>query len=125
MFIREVIMKILAFILWCVLAVTAEASAPADSKWIDGHNWMKCNGVTDDTVGFQTAVNAAAYGTLFLPSGMCIISRTVAVTNKTHIIGAGGGMSDLTAGTTLEWRGPPKVPLLDLQGIQDSALKTF
>jgi hypothetical protein len=86
---------------------------------------MKCDGVTDDTVNFQTAINAAVRGTLLLPSGMCIISSTIAITATIHIIGAGGGANELYAGTTLQWTGASNVPMIDLQGIQDSVFEEF
>ena len=110
---------LVSFACWCALL------SPLSASGIDGRAYMACDGKTDDTAGFQAAISAAAKSTLSLPNGVCIISNSVAVTNTIHIVGDGGGSSSLTAGTTLEWRGPASLPMLDLQGITDSVFEDF
>jgi hypothetical protein len=117
--------KLLTAAFGLAVTVAAEASSPAHPLWIDASNWMKCDGVTDDTAGFQTGVNTATQRTLFLPAGDCLISDSVTVTSTTHIVGAGGGADDSNAGTTLEWRGPVNTPMLDLQGVRDAVFEDF
>jgi hypothetical protein len=121
-------MSRLAFFLYLVALVAVNqlgAMELAGVNPINGGTWMKCDGVTNDTEGLQTAIDVAANATLVLPKGKCIIARTIAVTNRLHIAGAGGGASESIAGTTLKWAGPPGIPLFDLQGIRDSIFEDF
>src|SRR6266550_4997395 len=96
--------------------------------WVNGTKYMKCDGATDDTTGFQNAITAAQgfNGTLMLPKGVCNISSTVAVTGTVHIVGAGGGANSSFAATTLEWVGASAVtPMIDMQGVQNASLSDF
>lgn len=57
---------------------------------------IKCDGVTDDTVALQSALNKiAAYQALKLPAGTCVTSSVVKIYNKQDVIVYGAGR-DLT-----------------------------
>src|ERR1700730_6301597 len=128
---KRVLLFVILLLSWPSAGLTGGLSRPPPlvpfaSGWVDGHKYMKCDSVTDDTAGFQSAVNAAYLGTLFLPSGQCQISATIAVTDSIHIIGAGGSNSSAHSGTVLKWSGASSsTPMLDLQGIRDSVFENF
>lgn len=57
------------------------------------------NGVTDDTVAIQAAINAAGNGTVFMPAGNYLVT-SLDITNSTSVIGAGAG-GVVTGGTRI------------------------
>jgi len=108
------------------LGLNSYTLAPQSSNWVDGHNYMACDGATDDTVGFQNAVNAAANGSLFLPKGLCLISATVNITSQMILHGAGSGLGETTAATTLRWMGASSTtPMINVKGVSRLIAEDF
>jgi hypothetical protein len=66
------------------------------------------DGVADDSVAIQNAINAAEGKILFIPEGTYLFSRTLSVKSGTHIIGCGSKsvfkLADTYSLTPYSWR---------------------
>jgi hypothetical protein len=62
---------------------------------------VKCDGVTDDTLALQSALNAlSAYKALQLPTGTCVVSNILRVQSKTNVAVVGMGTANTIIKTT-------------------------
>jgi hypothetical protein len=70
------------------------------------------NGVANDTVAVQNAINAARTagngGIVFFPNGVYRVSSTISVTGANYVLGGNGYFS------RLEWAGPAGIPMVSV-----------
>jgi hypothetical protein len=79
----------------------------------------KGDGVTDDTVALQTALNAG--GPLYLPSGTYVVSSTLTVTGRKGFVMLGDGITSVLKPTA----SVAGLPVLQVQNSRDCVFRDF
>lgn len=84
------------------------------------------NGQTDVTAALQNAIRSLPQsgGTVFLPSGVCVISDTIVVPANARLIGEHGGQKaagplSKDVGTTLKWAGANDTTMVSIVNAQN------
>jgi hypothetical protein len=118
-------MRLLALFLVIGVLVSAGSTALAQTPaWSPSRPLgLVCNGVADDTLAIQNAVNAAKSGTtglrLTLPLGAtCLLSDSVVMSSVSGMVMDGNH-------ATFQWRGNTTVPMFILRDVRDSVLQHF
>ncbi len=93
------------------------------SPWVDVRAYgAKGDGVTDDTVAIQAAIDALdSSKSLYLPGGTYLISSSLIFLGDIYYYVRGDG----TRKTYLKWAGDAISPMIDLQGVRDSIFEKF
>lgn len=91
----------------------------------------KGDGVTDDTVAIQAAIDATPWGTIYFPRGIFIVSSTINIYGKrsVHMVGTGVDLANNIAdpsahrGTELRWNGNNSTPVILLRGSRQCSIR--
>lgn len=62
------------------------------------------DGITDDSIAIQTAIDSVESGSIFFPFGQYVISATIILKNNIHLVGVNSSGAD-SSGTTILFKG--------------------